>query len=72
MTEPTKNTNPKISAEIAGIGYLSPRRVELKEVADIELSFILEHIKTYTKNEQIFILDVLSSKIASYLIDYDG
>lgn len=68
----TKNTNSAITLEIAGIGCCSPRGDDLKEVAGIELSFILEHIKTYTKNEQIFILDVLSSKIASYLIDYDG
>lgn len=68
----TKNTNPAITLEIAGIGCCSPQGDDLKEVAGIELSFILEHIKTYTKNEQIFILDVLSSKIASYLIDYDG
>lgn len=25
MTDRTKNTNPEISAQIAGIGYLSPR-----------------------------------------------
>lgn len=33
MTDRTKNTNPEISAKIAGIGYLSPRGEELKEVA---------------------------------------
>lgn len=47
----TKNTNPAITLEIAGIGCCSPRGDDLKEVAGIELSFILEHIKTYTKNE---------------------
>ena len=44
MTDRTKNTNPEISAEIAGIGYLSPRGEELKEVAQMELSLSLIHI----------------------------
>ena len=45
MTDRTKNTNPEISAEIAGIGYLSPRGAELKDVARLELGFVREHIQ---------------------------
>ena len=44
MIDPTKNTNPDISVECYGIGYLSPRGAELKDVARIELSFIRDHI----------------------------
>lgn len=69
MTEPTKNTNPKISAEIAGIGYLSPRGAELKDVARIELSFIRDHIKNYSQNEQKFILDMVNEYILGILLD---
>lgn len=70
-TDRTKNTNPEISAEIAGIGYLSPRGDELKEVARMELGFVREHIQNYTENERIFILDVLSRDIAGVLLDGD-
>jgi hypothetical protein len=71
MTDPTKNTNPEISAEIAGIGYLSPRGEELKKVARMELGFVREHIQGYTENERIFILDVLSRDILGHLLDND-
>lgn len=71
MTDPTKNTNPEISAEIAGIGYLSPRGEELKIVARMELGFVREHIQGYTENERIFILDVLSRDILGLLLDND-
>lgn len=71
MTDPTKNTNPEISSEIAGIGYLSPRGEELKEVARMELGFVREHIQGYTENERIFILDVLSRDILGHLLDND-
>ena len=69
MIDPTKNTNPKISAEIAGIGYLSPRGEELKDVARIELSFIRDHIKNYSPNEQKFILDMVHEYILGILLD---
>lgn len=68
MIDPTKNTNPKISAEIAGIGYLSPRGEELKDVARIELEFVREHIKNYNQNEQKFILEILKNYILDILI----
>lgn len=68
MTDRTKNTNPEISAEIAGIGFLSPRGEELKEVAQMELSFVREHIHNYTENERTFILDELSRNIAGVLL----
>ena len=77
MTDRTKNTNPEISAQIAGIGYLSPRGEELKEVARMELGFVREHIQGfvrehiqgYTENERIFILDVLNGYIAGVLLE---
>jgi hypothetical protein len=69
MTDRTKNTNPEISAQIAGIGYLSPRGEELKEVALMELGFVREHIQNYTENERIFILDVLNGYIAGVLLE---
>ena len=68
MTDPTKNTNPEISAEIAGIGYLSPRGAELKDVARIELEFVRDHIKNYSQNEQKFILEILKNYILDILI----
>lgn len=71
MTDRTKNTNPEISAQIAGIGYLSPRGEELKEVARMELGFVQEHIHSYTENERTFILDELSRNIAGILLDGD-
>lgn len=64
----TRNTNPEISAEIAGIGYLSPRGEELKDVARIELEFVREHIKNYNQNEQKFILEILKNYILDILI----
>ena len=69
MTDRTKNTNPEISAEIAGIGYLSPRGDELKDVARLELGFVREHIQGYNENEQIFILDVLHEYILDILLN---
>ena len=69
MIDRTKNTNPEISAEIAGIGYLSPRGVELKDVARLELGFVREHIQGYSENEQIFILDVLHEYILDILLN---
>ena len=69
MTDRTKNTNPEISSEIAGIGYLSPRGDELKDVARLELGFVREHIQGYNENEQIFILDVLHEYILDILIN---
>lgn len=68
MTDPTKNTNPDISVELYGIGYLSTRGAELKEVARIELEFVREHIKNYSQNEQKFILEILKNYILDILI----
>lgn len=67
----SKNTNPDISLEIAGIGCCSPRGDELNNVAKMEFSFLLDHIKDYSDSEQIFILDSLSADIASYLLEHD-
>lgn len=68
MKDPTKNTNPDISVELYGIGYLSPRGEELKDVARIELEFVREHIKNYSQNEQKFILEILKNYILDILI----
>lgn len=65
----TKNTNPEIMVEIAGIGYLSPRGKELKDVALIELEFVREHIKNYSQNEQVFILEILKNYIQDIFIN---
>jgi hypothetical protein len=70
--ESTKNTNPDISVEVAGIGCCSPRGDELNRVAKMEFTFLLDHIKDYPSNEQIFILDSLSTDIASFLLDHDA
>lgn len=67
----TKNTNPEITAEIAGIGYLSPEGAELKDVARIELEFVREHIKNYSQNEQKFILEILKNYIQDIFINND-
>lgn len=69
MIDPTKNTNHDISVECYGIGYLSPRGEELKDVARIELEFVREHIKNYNQNEQKFILEILKNYILDILID---
>lgn len=58
-----KNRNPEIQAEIAGIGYLSPHGEALMEIAKAELAFIYEQLKSYSQNEQIFILDYMSSEM---------
>lgn len=71
MTNPSKNTNSEISAEIAGIGFLSPRGDDLKDVARMELCFVREHIKGYSGNEQIFILDMLQGYILDILLNND-
>lgn len=58
-----KNRNPEIQAKIADIGYLSPHGEALMEIAKAELAFIYEHLKSYSQNEQIFILDYMSSEM---------
>lgn len=58
-----KNRNPEIQAKIADIGYLSPHGEALMEIAKAELTFIYEHLKSYSQNEQIFILDYMSSEM---------
>ena len=71
MKDPTKNTNPDISVDLYGIGYLSTRGAELKEVARIELEFVREHIKNYSPNEQKFILEILKNYILDIFINND-
>lgn len=71
MTDCTKNTNPDILAAVAGIGYVSPHGEALKEVAQVELEFIYDHLKSYTTDEQIFILDYISSELSGKTLELE-
>lgn len=66
-----KNRNPDILAEVAGIGYLSPHGEALKEIAQAELEFIYDHLKSYTTGEQIFILDYISGELSGKTIELE-
>ena len=66
-----KNRNPDILAEVAGIGYLSPHGEALKEIAQAELEFIYDHLKSYTTDEQIFILDYISSELSGKTLELE-
>lgn len=66
-----KNRNPDILAAVAGIGYLSPHGEALKEIAQAELEFIYDHLKSYTTDEQIFILDYMSSELSGKTIELE-
>lgn len=66
-----KNRNPDILAEVAGIGYVSPHGEALKEIARTELAFIYDHLKSYTTDEQIFILDYMSSELSGKTIELE-
>lgn len=67
-----RNRDPDILAEVAGIGYLSPHGEALKEVAQVGLEFIYDHLKSYTTDEQIFILDYISSELSGKTIELEG
>lgn len=66
-----RNRDPDILAEVAGIGYLSPHGEALKEVAQVELEFIYDHLKSYTTDEQIFILDYISSELSGKTLELE-
>lgn len=66
-----KNRNPDILAAVAGIGYLSPHGEALKEIAQAELEFIYDHLKSYTTDEQIFILDYISSELSGKTLELE-
>lgn len=66
-----KNRNPDILAAVAGIGYLSPHGEALKEIAQAELEFIYDHLKSYTMAEQIFILDYISGELSGKTIELE-
>ena len=66
-----KNRNPDILAEVAGIGYVSPHGEALKEIAQAELEFIYDHLKSYTTDEQIFILDYISSELSGKTLELE-
>lgn len=67
-----KNRNPGIQVAIAGIGYLSPHGEDLKEIARAELTFIYEHLKSYSQNEQIFILDFMTGEIIDKTLELEN
>jgi hypothetical protein len=66
-----KNRNPDILAAVAGIGYVSPHGEALKEIAQAELEFIYNHLKSYTTDEQIFILDYISSELSGKTLELE-
>lgn len=66
-----RNRDPDILAEVAGIGYVSPHGEALKEIAQAELEFIYDHLKSYTMAEQIFILDYMSSELSGKTIELE-
>lgn len=66
-----KNRNPDILAAVAGIGYVSPHGEALKEIAQAELEFIYDHLKSYTMAEQIFILDYISGELSGKTIELE-
>ena len=66
-----KNRNPDILAAVAGIGYVSPHGEALKEVAQVELEFIYDHLKSYTTDEQIFMLDYISGELSGKTLELE-
>lgn len=66
-----RNRDPDILAEVAGIGYVSPHGEALKEIAQAELEFIYDHLKSYTTDEQIFILDYISSELSGKTLELE-
>lgn len=66
-----RNRDPDILAEVAGIGYVSPHGEALKEIAQVELEFIYDHLKSYTTDEQIFILDYISSELSGKTLELE-
>lgn len=66
-----RNRDPDILAEVAGIGYVSPHGEALKEIAQVELEFIYDHLKSYTTDEQIFILDYISGELSGKTIELE-
>lgn len=66
-----RNRDPDILAEVAGIGYVSPHGEALKEVAQVELEFIYDHLKSYTTDEQIFMLDYISGELSGKTIELE-
>lgn len=66
-----RNRDPDILAEVAGIGYVSPHGEALKEIAQVELEFIYDHLKSYTMAEQIFILDYISGELSGKTLELE-
>ena len=66
-----RNRDSDILAEVAGIGYVSPHGEALKEIAQVELEFIYDHLKSYTTDEQIFILDYISSELSGKTLELE-
>lgn len=66
-----RNRDPDILAEVTGIGYVSPHGEALKEIAQVELEFIYDHLKSYTTDEQIFMLDYISGELSGKTIELE-
>lgn len=64
-----KNPDPTVSANIAGIGVLSPHGKKLNQIAKNELKELLNRISCYTFSEQLYIIDSMSSLCAGEYLD---
>ena len=69
MRERDKNTNPNITVYVRGIGILSEHGRELNQIADKKLQELARELENYTKDEQYFILDRISSELCGLLLE---
>lgn len=54
---------------VRGIGVCSEHGKKLNQIAKDELNLLIERLRKYTKDEQYYILDELSSQICGVVID---
>lgn len=54
---------------VRGIGVCSEHGKKLNQIAQEELNLVIERLKKYTKDEQYYILDELSSQICGVVLD---
>lgn len=64
-----KNPNPTVTANIAGIGLLSPHGKKLNQIAKSEFKEVLSRLRCYSYSEQLYIIDSLSSLFAGESLD---
>lgn len=70
MKEIDKNENPNILANVRGIGVMSKHGRELNLVADAKVHELADSLeKEYTKDEQYYILDRISSELLGLLLE---